>query len=65
MVFDDSNPHIRDARDGTTIKLDVNDDMYTMDKWVCFANKMSVSEDIMRHLCHRGACRLGDIIQEV
>ena len=32
---DDKNPHIRNIRDGTVIKLDVNNGVYTMDMWIC------------------------------
>ena len=35
VVLDEKNPHIRNNRDGTTIKLDVNNGVYTMDMWVC------------------------------
>ena len=31
----EENPHIRNNRDGTVIKLDVNNGAYTMDTWVC------------------------------
>ena len=34
IVLDEKNPHIRNNRDGTVIKLDVNNGVYTMDKWV-------------------------------
>ena len=35
VVLDEKNPHIRNNRDGTVIKLDVNSGVYTMDMWVC------------------------------
>ena len=35
VVLDEKNPHIRNNRDGTVTKLDVNNGMYTMDMWVC------------------------------
>ena len=35
VVPDEMNPHIRNNRDGTVIKLDVNNGVYTMDMWVC------------------------------
>ena len=35
VVLDEKNPHIRNIRDGTVIKLDVNNGVYTMDMWVC------------------------------
>ena len=35
MVLDEKNPHIRNNRDGTVIKLDVNSGVDTMDMWVC------------------------------
>ena len=34
-VLDEKNPHIRNTRDGTVIKLDVNNGVYTMDMWIC------------------------------
>ena len=33
VVLDEKNPHIRNNRDGTVIKLDVNNGVYTMDMW--------------------------------
>ena len=35
VVLDEQNPHIRNTRDGTVIKLDVNNGVYTMDMWIC------------------------------
>ena len=35
VVVDEKNPHIRKTRDGTVIKLDVNNGVYTMDTWIC------------------------------
>ena len=35
VVLDEMNPHIPKFRDGTTIKLDANKGVYTMDMWVC------------------------------
>ena len=35
MVLDEMNPNIRNNRDGTDMKLDVNNGVYTMDMWVC------------------------------
>ena len=35
VVLDANNPHIRNTRDGTVIKLDVNNGVYTMDMWIC------------------------------
>ena len=35
MVFDEKNPNIRNNRDGTVIKLDANNGVYTTDMWVC------------------------------
>ena len=31
LVLDDKNPHIRNIRDGTTIEMDANNGVYTMD----------------------------------
>ena len=35
VVLDEKNPHIRNTRDGTVIKRDVNNGVYTMDMWIC------------------------------
>ena len=35
VVLDEKNPHIRHIRDGTMIKLDVNNGVCTMDMWIC------------------------------
>ena len=35
VVLDEKNPHIRNIRDETTIKVDVNNGVYTMDMWIC------------------------------
>ena len=34
VVLDGKNPHIRNTRDGTVIKLDVNTGVYTVDMWI-------------------------------
>ena len=34
LLLDENNPYIRNTRDGTMIKLDVNSGVYTMDMWV-------------------------------
>ena len=35
VVLDEKNPHIRNIRDGTMIKMDVNNGVFTMDTWMC------------------------------
>ena len=35
VVLDEKNPHIRNIRDGTVIKLDVSNGVYTLDMWIC------------------------------
>ena len=35
VVLDEKNPHNRNTRDGTVIKLDVNSMLYTTDMRVC------------------------------
>ena len=32
-MLDEKNPHIRNNRDGTVVKLDVNNGVYTIDIW--------------------------------
>ena len=41
VVLDAKNPHIRNTRDGTVIKLDVNNGVQTMDMWVRLDKKRS------------------------
>ena len=44
-MLDEMNPHIRNTRDGTVIKLDVNNGVYTMvcTQWTCgFASMKQV-----------------------
>ena len=36
VVLDEKNPHVRNTRDGTMIKLDVNNGVSTMDMSICF-----------------------------
>ena len=35
VVLDEKTPHVRNIRDGTMIKMDVNSGVYTMDMWIC------------------------------
>ena len=35
VVLDEKNPHIRNSRDGTMIKLDANSGVRTVDIWIC------------------------------
>ena len=34
VVVDEKNPRVRNIPDGTAIKLDANNGVYTMDMWV-------------------------------
>ena len=45
VVLDEKNPHIRNTRDGTVIKLDVNNGVYTMDMWICLDETGPVFSD--------------------
>ena len=42
VVLDEKNPHIRNTRDGTVIKLDVNNAVYKMDMWTCLDETVPV-----------------------
>ena len=64
VVLDEKNPHIRNIRDGTVIKLDVSNGVYTMDMWICF-------DETVRFLAGRDsewssrfgqACKAGSIV---
>ena len=48
VVLDEKNSHIRDNRDGTVIKLDVNSGVYTMDMWVCLDEFLRVSKESLK-----------------
>ena len=42
VVLDEGNPHFRNARDGRTLKPDVNNGVCTLDTWVCLCKTGSV-----------------------
>ena len=65
VVLDEKNPHIRNIRDGTVIKLDVNNGVYTMDMWICFdeTGPVSAGRDSERSSRFRQACIAGSIVQ--
>ena len=42
VVLDETKPHIRNMRDGTVIKLDVNNGVRTMDMWICLDERSPV-----------------------
>ena len=46
MLLDEKNPHIRNNRDGTVIKLDVNNGVYTMDMWGQRAARVSQNKPV-------------------
>ena len=46
MGLDEKNPHIRNNRDGTVIKLDVNNGVYTMDMWGQRAARVSQNKPV-------------------
>ena len=39
VVLDERYPRIRSTRDGSVIKLDANNGVYTMDMWICLDEK--------------------------
>ena len=41
VLLDEKNPQIRNIRDGTMIKLDVNSGVYTMNMWACLDENRS------------------------
>ena len=55
VVLDDKNPHIRKTRDDTTIKLDMNSGVHTVDMWICpdEPGPVLAGGDTGRHLCHQ------------
>ena len=71
VVLDEKNPHIRNIRDGTVIKLDVSNGVYTMDMWVCLDEtgalmkqvQFSIGRDSEWSSRFRQACKAGSIVQ--
>ena len=62
---DEKNPHIRSNRDGSVIKLDVNNGVYTMDMWVCLDETCSVFSWQGQWLeCHKQTCKTKDEVQQ-
>ena len=53
VVLDEKNPHIRNNRDGTVIKLDGNNGVRTMDAWVC-----------LDETGHEHTCKTKDEVQQ-
>ena len=49
VVLDEKNPHIRNTRDGTVIKLDVNSGVCTMDMWIC----LEETGPVFSYMCPR------------
>ena len=43
VALDEKNPHLRNTRDGTMIKLDVNNEVCTVDMWICLDETGPVS----------------------
>ena len=67
VVLDEKNPHIRNNRDGTVIKLDVNSGLYTMDMWVCVSTKLVQllgGKDSEWLECHKQTCKTKDEVQQ-
>ena len=65
VVPDEKNPHIRNNRDGTVIKLDVNRGLSTMDMWVCVDGTGPVfSKDCEWLECHKQTCKIRDEVQQ-
>ena len=56
VVLDEKNRHIRNTRDGTVIRLDVNNGVHTMDMWKGAANEAGI--------CGRGVLRVGSGCKE-
>ena len=67
VVLDEQNPHIRNTRDGTMINLDVNNDVYTMDRWICLDEtgpvQFSAGRDSEWSSRFRQACKAGSVVQ--
>ena len=65
FVLDGKNPHIRNTRDGSIIKLDANNGVYTMGLWICLDETGPVFswQDSEWSSRFRQACKAGSIVQ--
>ena len=61
VVLDGNNPHIRNIRDGTTIKLDSNNGVYTI-KTCGFVHMKRVQFSDGRDSEWSRACKVGSIV---
>ena len=61
-AVDEKNPHIRNNRDGTVIKLDVNSGVCTVDMWVCLdeTGPVSAAKDSEWLECRTQICKTKD-----
>ena len=67
VVLDEKNPHIRNNRDGTVIKLDVNNGV--AQTWTCGCVSMklvwfSVGKNSEWLECHKQTCETKDEVQQ-
>ena len=64
VVLDEKNPHIRNNRDGTVIKLEMNSGVYTMDMWVCLdvTGPVFSWQDGEWSKRFRQACKAGSVV---
>ena len=56
VVLDEENPHIRNIRDGTRIKTDVNNGVCTKDMWICLDETGPVAGALWNSLQGRKHC---------
>ena len=58
-VLDEKIPHTRNIRDGTVVKLDMNNEEYTMDMWVRLDETGPVfcTQDSKWRECHKQTCK--------
>ena len=58
VVMDEKNPHIRNTRDGTVIRLDVNNGVCTVDMWVWLDETGPCFQS------HKQTCKTKDEVQQ-
>ena len=65
VVLDEKNPHIRNSRDGTVIKLDVNNGVHTMHVGASMKRvQLSPGKDSEWLECHKQTCKTRDEVQQ-
>ena len=67
VMLDEKNLHIRNNRDGTVIKPDVNNGVYTMGMWVCprrNGSSFQLARTVSGSSATKQTCKTKDEVQQ-